>query len=89
MEDVEFSTEGNMASLSAALKIFYIIQSKMPSFSCMLMFNTSPRLSVGTIIRYPQREIEKLIVLSILYFSDPLETVLRAAACCPGNAAIS
>lgn len=28
---------------------------------------------MGTIIRYPQREIEKLIILSVLYFSDPLE----------------
>lgn len=28
---------------------------------------------MGTIIRYPQREIEKLIILSILYFSDLLE----------------
>lgn len=31
----------------------------------MLMFNKSPWLSMGTIIRYPQREIEKLIILSI------------------------
>jgi len=35
---------------------------------------------MGTIIRYPQREIEKLIILSILYVSDPLETALRAGA---------
>lgn len=46
----------------------------------MLMFNKSPWLSVGTIIRYPQREIEKLIILSVLYFSDPLEIALRAVA---------
>lgn len=46
----------------------------------MLMFNKSPWLSMGTIIRYPQREIEKLIILSILYFSDPLEMALRAVA---------
>lgn len=46
----------------------------------MLMFNKSPWLSMGTIIRYPQREIEKLIILSVLYFSDPLETALRAVA---------
>lgn len=49
-------------------------------FFCMLMFNKSPWLSVGTIIRYPQREIEKLIILSVLYFSDPLEIALRAVA---------
>lgn len=35
---------------------------------------------MGTIIRYPQREIEKLIILSILYFSDPLEMALRGEA---------
>lgn len=35
---------------------------------------------MGTIIRYPQREIEKLIILSVLYFSDPLEMALRAVA---------
>ncbi len=46
----------------------------------MLMFNKSLWLSMGTIIRYPQREIEKLIILSVLYFSDPLETALRAVA---------
>lgn len=46
----------------------------------MLMFNKSLWLSMGTIIRYPQREIEKLIILSILYFSDPLEMALRAVA---------
>lgn len=46
----------------------------------MLMFNKSPWLSMGTIIRYPQREIEKLIILSVLYFSNPLEMALRAVA---------
>lgn len=35
---------------------------------------------MGTIIRYPQREIEKLIILSVLYFSGPLELDLRAAS---------
>lgn len=29
---------------------------------------------MSTIIRYPQREIEKLIMLSVLYLSGPLET---------------
>lgn len=47
----------------------------------MLMFNKSPWLSMGTIIRYPQREIEKLIILSISYSSDSLEMGLRAEAC--------
>lgn len=46
----------------------------------MLMFNKSPWLSMGTIIRYPQREIEKLIILSVLFVSDPLEMALRAVA---------
>lgn len=52
-------------------------------FFCMLMFKKSPWLSMGTIIRYPQREIEKLIILSVLYFSGPLEMALRAVASPP------
>lgn len=39
----------------------------------MLMLQKSPWLSMSTIIRYPQREIEKLIMLWVLYLSGPLE----------------
>jgi len=77
---------------AAALQIFYIIQSKTPSFlvvtfflllfccCCMSMFNKSRWLSMGTIIRYPQGEILKNESHSILYFSDPVEMAFRAVA---------
>lgn len=57
---------------SVALQIFYIIQSKIPSFwfqlsfLYILMFNRGLWLSMRAIIRYPQREIEKLIIRSTL-----------------------
>lgn len=44
-------------------------------FPCILMFNSSLWQSGGTIIRYPQREIEKLIILIILHMLCSLRNV--------------
>lgn len=61
--------------------LHYLIQNTIFSDSnfsfCMLMFKKSPGPSTSTIIRYPQREIEKLITLWVfLYLSGPTAPLL-------------